>query len=71
MLDGVVLIPHAIAVNDAVVDPVREGFDCGVTLKDFDGYVVGDVIEAFILHGTAIRRAAVGIVGEHLGTALA
>jgi len=29
------------------VREVREGFDCGVTLKDFDGFEVGDVIEAF------------------------
>ncbi|HUR28551.1 MAG TPA: translation initiation factor IF-2, partial [Planctomycetota bacterium] len=29
------------------VKEVREGFDCGVTLKDFDGYEVGDVIEAY------------------------
>ncbi len=29
------------------VKEVREGFDCGVTLKDFVARVVGDVIEAF------------------------
>jgi translation initiation factor IF-2 len=29
------------------VKEVREGFDCGVTLKDFDAYEIGDVIEAF------------------------
>jgi translation initiation factor IF-2 len=28
---------------------VREGFDCGVTLKDFDSFQEGDVLEAFKL----------------------
>jgi translation initiation factor IF-2 len=29
------------------VKEVREGFDCGVTLKDFDLYELGDVLEAY------------------------
>lgn len=29
------------------VREVREGFDCGVTLKDFDLFELGDVIEGF------------------------
>ncbi len=29
------------------VREVREGFDCGVTLKDFDAFEEGDVLEAF------------------------
>ena len=34
------------------VKEVREGFDCGVTLKEFDGYEVGDVIEAYKMVST-------------------
>ncbi len=34
------------------VKEVREGFDCGVTLKDFDAYEIGDVIEAFKMVST-------------------
>ncbi len=34
------------------VKEVREGFDCGVTLKDFDAYEVGDIIEAFKMVST-------------------
>ncbi len=34
------------------VKEVREGFDCGVTLKDFDAYEVGDLIEAFKMVST-------------------
>jgi len=33
---------------------VREGFDCGVTLKDFDAFEEGDVIETFKL--VAVKR---------------
>jgi translation initiation factor IF-2 len=33
---------------------VREGFECGITVKDFDGYELGDVIEAFKV--VAVKR---------------
>jgi len=34
------------------VKEVRDGFDCGITLKDFDAYQVGDVIEAYKMVST-------------------
>ncbi|MEO6708135.1 MAG: translation initiation factor IF-2, partial [Planctomycetota bacterium] len=34
------------------VKEVRDGFDCGITLKDFDGYAIGDVVEAFKMVST-------------------
>jgi translation initiation factor IF-2 len=36
------------------VREVREGFDCGVTLRDFDGFEVGDVIEGYKI--VAVKR---------------
>jgi translation initiation factor IF-2 len=36
------------------VREVREGFDCGVTLKDFDLYELGDVIEGYKV--VAVKR---------------
>jgi translation initiation factor IF-2 len=33
---------------------VREGFDCGITVKDFDGFEVGDVVEAYRI--VAVKR---------------
>ncbi|MCC7011518.1 MAG: translation initiation factor IF-2 [Planctomycetes bacterium] len=36
------------------VREVREGFDCGVTLKDFDAYELGDVIEGYKV--VAVKR---------------
>ncbi len=33
---------------------VREGFDCGIVIKDFENYEVGDVIEAFKI--VAVKR---------------
>ncbi|MCK6447016.1 MAG: translation initiation factor IF-2 [Planctomycetes bacterium] len=33
---------------------VREGFDCGVTLKDFEDFEIGDVLEAFKV--VAVKR---------------
>ncbi|MCC6407633.1 MAG: translation initiation factor IF-2 [Planctomycetes bacterium] len=33
---------------------VREGFDCGVTLKDFETFEVGDILEAFKV--VAVKR---------------
>ncbi len=33
---------------------VREGFECGIVLRDFDGYKEGDVIEAFKM--VAVKR---------------
>jgi translation initiation factor IF-2 len=38
-------------VKDEVKE-VRDGFDCGVTLKDFDAYQIGDVIEAYKMVST-------------------
>jgi translation initiation factor IF-2 len=31
------------------VREVKKGFECGVALKDFDGFKVGDVLECFVI----------------------
>jgi translation initiation factor IF-2 len=33
---------------------VREGFECGIVIKDFDAFELGDVIEAYKV--VAVKR---------------
>jgi translation initiation factor IF-2 len=36
------------------VREVREGFECGINLKDFDDIQEGDILEAFVREKVAI-----------------
>ena len=40
------------------VREVKEGFECGMTVRDFDGFEVGDTIEAYTIEAKKRTLAA-------------
>jgi translation initiation factor IF-2 len=36
------------------VREVRQGFECGIALKGFDGYQMGDILECYIVEKVAV-----------------
>jgi translation initiation factor IF-2 len=36
------------------VREVRQGFECGIALKGFDGYQIGDILECYTIEKVAV-----------------